>query len=85
MSNKNFIGMGHNPNPNVPDIPEGFAMALLQEPDARTSFQNLSDEQKTNVIRYIQNNNLTGTEAKNKINNAIKNLNNNSIDFINMT
>ncbi|WP_454053407.1 hypothetical protein [Clostridium sp. Marseille-Q7071] len=82
MSDKNFIGMGHNPNPNVPDIPEGFAMALLQEPDARASFQNLSDEQKTNVIQYIQNNNLTGIDAKNKINNAIKNLNNNSIDFI---
>ncbi|HCQ91452.1 MULTISPECIES: YdeI/OmpD-associated family protein [unclassified Clostridium] len=82
MSDKNFIGMGHNPNPNVPDIPEGFAMALLQEPDARASFQNLSDEQKTNVIQYIQNNNLTGTDAKNKINSAIKNLNNNSIDFI---
>ena len=82
MSDKNFIGMGHNPNQNVPDIPQGFAMALLQEPDARTSFQNLSDEQKTNVIQYIQNNNLTGTDAKNKINNAIKNLNNNLIDFI---
>jgi uncharacterized protein YdeI (YjbR/CyaY-like superfamily) len=84
MNDKNFIGMGHNPNPNVPDIPEGFAMALLQEPDARASFQNLSDEEKTNVIRYIQNNNLTGTDAKNKISNAIKNLNNSSIDFINM-
>ncbi|WP_291579546.1 hypothetical protein [Clostridium sp. UBA6640] len=85
MNDKNFIGMGHNPNPNVPDIPEGFAMALLQEPDARDSFQNLSDEEKTNVIGYIQNNNLTGTDAKNKIDNAIKNLNNNSIDFINMS
>lgn len=84
MNDKNFIGMGHNPNPNVPDIPEGFAMALLQEPDARVSFQNLSDEEKTNVIHYIQNNNVTGVDAKNKISNAIKNLNNNSIDFISM-
>jgi hypothetical protein len=31
MIDKNFVGMGHNPNQNVPDLPEGFAMALIKE------------------------------------------------------
>lgn len=74
MSENNYIGMGHNPNPNVPDIPEGLSMALMQEPGARDSFQGLSDAQKTEVIRYIQSGNSTGDEAKNKIDNVIKRL-----------
>ncbi len=82
MNEKNFVGMGHNPNPNVPDLPEGFAMALLQESDARAHYENLSDTQKTNLIRYIQSDNLSGHDAKNKIDNAIESLKNNSLNFI---
>lgn len=81
MSDKNFIGLGQNPNPNVPDIPEGFGAALFKEPEARTYFENLSDIEKTNVIRYIQSNNLTGDEARNKISNAIRSLKNNTLNF----
>lgn len=83
MNEKNFIGMGHNPNPDVPDIPAGFGAALFQEPNARSYFGNLSNIQKTKVINYIQSNNLTGNDAINKINNAIKGLKNNTLDFIN--
>jgi len=83
--NDNYVGMGHNPNPNVPDLPEGFAMSLLQDSEARANYQNLSDIEKTNIIRYIQSNNLTGYEAKIKIDNAIKSLRNNSLDFTNLT
>lgn len=82
MSTNNFIGMGRNPNPNVPDIPEGFGAALSKEPAARINFENLTDAQKTNVIRYIKSNNLTGTDAIDKINKAVESLKNNSIEFI---
>lgn len=84
MNNKNFVGMGHNPNPNVPDLPEGFAMALLQDSEARTHYESLTDMQKTNVIRYIQSNNQSGYDAKNKIESAIDNLKNNNSGFVNM-
>jgi len=83
MDDKNFVGMGHNPNPNVPDLPEGFAMALLQEPEARVRYENLTDMQKANVIRYIQSNNESGYDAKEKINNAIDSLRNNNLGFMN--
>lgn len=83
MNDKNFVGMGHNPNPNVPDLPEGFAMALLQEPDARDRYETLNDRQKAKVICYIQSNNESGYEAKEKINIAINSLKNNNLGFTN--
>lgn len=83
MNDKNFVGMGHNPSPNVPDLPEGFAMALLQEPDARDRYENLNDMQKARVICYIQSNNQSGYEAKEKINIAINSLKNNNLGFTN--
>lgn len=83
MDDKNFIGLGHNPNPNVPDLPEGFGAALSKEPEAHYYFDNLSNIQKTNVISYIQSNNATGYDARNKINDTINNLKNKQIDFIN--
>ena len=82
MNRNNFVGMGHNPNPNVPDLPEGFAMALLQEDDARTHYEGLNDIQKTDVIKYIQSNNVTGDDARNKIDNAIEKLRTNNLSFI---
>lgn len=84
MNDKYFVGMGHNPNPNVPDLPEGFAMALLQDSDARTNYENSTDMQKTNVIHYIQSNNQSGVDAKVKIINAIENLRNNNLGFFNL-
>lgn len=76
---KSFIGMGHNPNPNVPDIPEGFGAALSNAPEAHYNFDCLSDAQKTSVIHYIQSNNTTGFDAKQKIDNAIESLKQNRI------
>ena len=79
---KGFIGMGHNPDPNVPDIPLGFGIALLDNAAARNFFENLSDEQKTKVIDHIHDNNATGYDAKRKIEKTIENLENGNINFI---
>lgn len=78
---KDFIGMGNNPNPNVPDIPLGLGMALFQEAEARKNFEALSDSQKTKVINYVQSGNATGGDAKDKIMGAVEKLKNNSFDF----
>ena len=81
MSDKDFIGLGHNPNSSVPDIPEGFGAALSKEPEAQYYFNCLSDAQKTNAIEYIQSNNLTGDEARQKIDKVVNNLKNKNFDF----
>jgi len=74
MENQNsFIGMGHNPNPNVPDIPMGFGMGLFQQPQARSFFERLSDDEKTRLIGYIQSS-VSGEDAKRRIDTAIENL-----------
>ncbi len=82
MSDTNFIGLGHNPNPNVPDIPEGFGAALSKEPEAHHYFDSLSNVQKTSVIQYIQSNNARGDDARKKVDNVVTNLKNNSLNFI---
>lgn len=82
MSDTNFIGLGHNPNPNVPDIPEGFGTALSKEPEAHHYFDSLSNEQKTSVIQYIQSNNTRGDDARKKIDNVVTSLKNISLHFI---
>lgn len=78
---KDFIGMGPNPNPGVPDIPLGLGSALSRSPEAKQSFANLSDEQKTRLIGFIQANNTTGTQAKQKIHSAVENLKNGNTSF----
>lgn len=78
---KDFIGIGPNPNPNVPDIPLGFGMALFQEAEARTYFESLSDQQQANVIRYVQENNVSGDDALYKISNTIEHLKNHTLNF----
>lgn len=83
MNDKNFVGMGHDSNPNVLDMPEAFTKALLQEPDARDRYENLNDMQKARVICYIQSNNQSDCEAKEKINIAINSLKNNNLGFAN--
>ena len=75
------IGMGNSTNPNVPDMPLGFGMALFQDSKARNNYENLSDENKTNVIKYIQDS-KSGNEAKNRIKTTILNLSENNNDFI---
>lgn len=82
MSDANFIGLGHNPNLNVPDIPEGFGAALSKEPKAHHFFDSLSIVQKASVIQYIQSNNATGDDAKNKIIDVVTSLKNNSLNFM---
>ena len=67
----NFIGMGHNPNPNVPDIPMGFGMELMQNPKAMENYGKLSDNEKTRLIKEIQTA-TTGDEAKLNIDQAIE-------------
>ena len=85
MSDNSFIGLGHNPNPNIPDIPEGFGAALSKEPEARYYFDCLSDIQKTQAIEYLQSNNETGDDARNKIDKVINNLKNRNFDFVNLS
>lgn len=73
VSDRNFIGAGKNPNPNVPDIPLGLGMALAQNPQAMNAFGQLSDGQKTNLIHGIQGA-VTGGDAKARIHQAISDL-----------
>jgi hypothetical protein len=49
-------------------------MALFKAPEARQNFENLSDDEKTRLIGYIQSNNATGQDAKHKIATAVENL-----------
>lgn len=76
-----FIGMGKNPNPNVPDIPLGLGMALFQEPGARQYFESLSDSQKTKIISYVHDGNETGQEVQEKITQTIDGLKRGSLNF----
>ncbi len=75
-----FIGMGHNPNPNVPDIPLGLGMSLMQQPAARSCFENLGDSDKTRLIGYIQSCS-DARDAKKRIKTAVQNLSNNDTSF----
>ncbi len=71
--NKAFIGMGHNPNPRVHDIPVGFGMELMMNADARSAFEKLGDEQKNRLISYIQGG-VTGDDAKHRVLTAVDSL-----------
>lgn len=70
---ENFIGIGKNPNSNVPDIPLGLGMELAQSPQAMDAFGRLTNEQKTQMIRHIQAS-TTGDEAKERITQAVNSL-----------
>ncbi len=80
MDNHSFLGMGKNPDPNVSDIPVGFGMELMQNADARSNFEHLSDQQKNSLIAFIQGG-LTGIEAKNRIATAVSCLANGDLSF----
>ncbi len=68
-----FIGIGKNPNPNVPDLPLGFGMALAQNSNAQSAFGALSDGEKTEIINGIQGA-ATGDDAKRRIADAVSRL-----------
>jgi len=80
-SHSDFIGMGANPNPNVPDLPLGLGMALFQESAARDAFGRLTDAQKAAVIRYVQDS-ATGDDAKAHIRTAVERLRDGNISFL---
>lgn len=75
-----FIGVGRNPE--GPDLPLGFGMLLAQEPDAISRYGALTNEQKTQVIHYIQSG-ATGEDARNRIANAVIGLRDNDMGFLN--
>jgi hypothetical protein len=74
-----FIGVGRNPE--GPDLPLGFGMLLAQEPDAISRYGALTNEQKTQVIHYIQSG-ATGEDARNRIANAVIGLRDNDMGFL---
>ena len=78
--NKPFIGVGHNPE--GPDLPLGFGMLLAQEPQAIARYGGLTNEQKANVIHYIQSG-ATGEDAKNRIATAVYGLRDGNTNFLN--
>ncbi len=75
-----FIGMGRNPNPNVPDIPVGFGMELMMNKTAHAAFSALTDGEKARLIAYIQGG-VSGEDAKHRIDSSINNLNNGNLSF----
>ena len=71
----NFIGMGENPNPDVPDIPMGLGMELMQNPKAWEQFGRLTDWEKTELIYSVEGAE-TGPEAEKRVMEAIERLEN---------
>ena len=74
MNDKVFVGIGKNPDPGGLDMPIGFGMALYQNSNALHCFSALSQDEKNNIIKYIESS-TTGEDAKKRINEAVSNLN----------
>lgn len=72
-----FIGIGKNPDPNVPDLPLGLGMALAQNDKAIDAFGALSAQEKTELINNIQGAS-TGEDAKQRIADAVNRLSGNA-------
>ena len=72
-NNVTFIGIGKNPDPDVPDLPLGFGMALAQNEKAVSAFGALTDREKTDLIQSIQGA-TTGDEAKRRVTDAVNRL-----------
>ena len=83
MEDKVFVGIGKNPDPSGLDMPIGFGMQLYQSPEALHYFAALSQKERNDIIRYIEDS-KTGEEAKKRINTAVKNLNNRNANFFNV-
>lgn len=54
-----------------PDIPLGFGMALAQRPEAMTFFGSLSNQEKKQIIGYIQDS-TTGDMAKERVRHTVE-------------
>ena len=80
MEDKVFVGIGKNPDPSGLDMPIGFGMALYQNTDALHCFAALSQEQRNNIIKYIEDS-KTGDDARKRIDNAVSNLNKRNLNF----
>lgn len=80
MNDKVFVGIGKNPDPSGLDMPLGFGMALYQNATALHFFGALSQDERNDIIRYIENS-KTGEDARYRIDNAISNLNRRNSKF----
>ena len=80
MEDKVFVGLGKNPDPGGLDMPIGFGMELYQNSDALHCFAALSQDERNNIIQYIEKS-KTGEEAKKRINTAVENLNKRNTKF----
>ena len=63
------------------EIPVGFAMSLSMNDKAMKYYSGLSLDTQMKIVDYIQNN-KTGMEAKEKVTNVIKGLENSNINFL---
>lgn len=64
------------------ELPIGFAMSLALNEFAMEYYASLDDMNKEKITKYIQNSS-TGSEAKSRINQVIKDLEKNNTDFLN--
>ena len=64
------------------DITLGFLFEIFKNNYALNNFSKLDISNQLKIANYIQNSS-TGYEVKEKINTAIENLENNSLDFLN--
>lgn len=80
MKEKVFVGLGKNPDPGGLDMPIGLGIELYQNTSALNYFVALSQDERNDIIRYIENSS-DGKDAKNRINNAVSNLNKRNIEF----
>ena len=71
MEKSTFIGTGKNPD--GPDIPLGLGMQLAQSPKAMATFGKMTNTQKRELIRQIQNA-PTGDAARARVDGAISQL-----------
>ena len=80
MEEKVFVGLGKNPDPAGLDMPIGLGMELYQNKNALHTFAALSQNERNDIIRYIEASE-NGDDAKKRINNAVENLNKRNLDF----
>ena len=63
------------------DVPLGFLFKISQNNKAMNFYSSLSETQRKSISQYLQNC-TDGEEAKQKLNTAITNLENNNLSFI---
>lgn len=63
-------------------IPLGFLFEIFKNNKALNNFSKLDISNQLKITKYIQNSS-TGYEVEEKINTAIENLENNSLEFLN--